>query len=132
VIPAVVLDTNIVVAAGFNPRSRSARILELIRQGGLRLVWDQATFVETRKIVSKIPPLDWHSAADLFTPQAEFTGQTDPSAYALIPDPDDRKFAALAAAAGAVLISNDDHLLGVRQQLDVTVLTPAEFLAGLD
>jgi hypothetical protein len=34
---AVVLDTNVLVAAGFNPRSASAK------QGQVRMVWNDAT-----------------------------------------------------------------------------------------
>jgi predicted nucleic acid-binding protein len=41
--------------------------------------------------------------------------------------PDDRKFAALAHAAGATLISIHDHLLGCRLVLPVTVLTAGAF-----
>jgi predicted nucleic acid-binding protein len=37
---------------------------------------------------------------------------------------------ALAAAANAVLITNDDHLLSARDLLGVVVQTPAEFVAG--
>jgi predicted nucleic acid-binding protein len=44
-----------------------------------------------------------------------------------VTDPDDRTFAALAHAAGAILISNDDDLLRHRDRLGVTVLTPSAF-----
>jgi hypothetical protein len=54
-----------------------------------------------------------------------FTGPTHPERFAFIPDPDDRKFAALADAAGAVLISNDEHLLAHRDRMAVPVLTPS-------
>jgi uncharacterized protein len=123
---SIVLDTNILVAAGFNRSSRSADLLQLLRQGKLRLVWNQATLNETREVVQKIPPLDWNEITGLFSAETEFTGPTSPSSFQEIADPDDRKFAALAAAAGAVLISNDDHLLSVRNQLSLQVLTPTE------
>lgn len=125
----LVLDTNVFVAAGFNPRSSSAAILEAITAGQLTFVWNAQTRAETQKILRKIPPLSWDRFDDLFTAEREYTGDTHPDHYPQITDRDDRKFAALAAAAGAVLISNDDHLLSVRQQLDVRVLTPAEFTA---
>jgi predicted nucleic acid-binding protein len=46
----------------------------------------------------------------------------------LVRDSDDRKFVALASAAGAILVSSDEHLLKVRQVLDVAVMTPREFI----
>jgi predicted nucleic acid-binding protein len=55
------------------------------------------------------------------------SGPTHPERFAEIPDPDDRKFAALAQAAGPVLISNDRHLLNHRDRMELTVLTPSEF-----
>jgi predicted nucleic acid-binding protein len=123
---AIVLDTNVLVAAGFNPRSASAKIVEAVKQGQLRMVWNEATRREIERIMQQIPPLRAHAASDLFRPEAHYTAATYPERFALIPDPDDRKFAALAHAAGAILISNDDHLLRHRDRLDLTVLTPHE------
>src|SRR5438045_7129766 len=107
----VVVDTNVFVAAGFNPRSASARILEGIREGRIRLIWNQPTRRETEMILRRIPRLDWHKVADLFRPEGEFTGPVDPDAFAAIPDPDDRKIAALSAAVNAPLVTNDHQLL---------------------
>lgn len=125
--PNVVLDTNVFVAAGFNPHSASARLLDAVKRGQLRMVWNDATRREIELIVRRIPPLRTHSIANLFRPEDRFTGATHPERFVEIPDPDDRKFAALAHSAGAILISNDDHLLQARDHMDVTVLTPGEF-----
>ena len=127
----VILDTNIWVAAGFNPRSSSARIIQSIRGGAIQLVWDEATKAETKKILDQIPPLSWREFRGLFEPAAKFTGQTQPQDFGVIADPDDRKFAALAAA-GAGLISNDAHLLSVRHKLANHILTPEEALQTRD
>ena len=43
----VVIDTNVFVAAGFNPQSASARILEGIREARFRLIWNEPTRRET-------------------------------------------------------------------------------------
>ena len=48
---------------------------------------------------------------------------THPERFDFISDPDDRKFAALAHAALAALVSNDEHLLGVRDRIGATVLS---------
>lgn len=124
--PRLVLDTNIFVAAGFNPCSRSARILVEADAGQWRIVWNQATRRETARILGRIPPLAGIDVDAAFAEENEFTAETHPEQFELVRDPDDRKFAALAAAADATLITNDAHLLSVRDRLDVSVLTPRE------
>ena len=126
--PSVVLDTNIFVAAGFRPDSDSARVLQLVRDGAVRLRWNEATYGETQHIVRKIPPLSWDRVRDVFRAEDRYDGTTGPSSFAHVPDPDDRKFAALAAAVGAVLISMDEHLLAGRTDSPVPILTPGEFV----
>jgi predicted nucleic acid-binding protein len=125
--PPVVVDTNVFVAAGFNRRSASAKILDAVRRGEVRMVWNDATRREIERIMRKIPPLRRHDVAELFRPEDRFTGPTHPERFPEIPDPDDRKFAALADAAGAIVISNDEHLLGYRGERDLTVLTPGAY-----
>ena len=123
----VVLDTNVFVAAGFNPRSASAKIVDAVKQGQVRMVWNDATRGEIERIMQQIPPLRTHAVSDLFRPEDRHTAATHPERFAFIPDSDDRKFAALAHAAGAALISNDDHLLCHGGHMDLTVLTPRAF-----
>jgi predicted nucleic acid-binding protein len=123
----VILDTNVFVAAGFNPRSASAKIVDAVKQGQVQMVWNDATRGEIERIMQQIPPLRAHAVSDLFRPEDHHTAATHPERFAFIPDPDDRKFAALAHAAGAALISNDDHLLHHGGHMDLTVLTPKAF-----
>jgi predicted nucleic acid-binding protein len=125
--PAVVLDTNFLVAAGFNPRSASAKIVEAVKRGQVRMVWNEATRREIERIMQHIPPLRAYAVSDLFRPEDRYTAATHPERFAYIPDPHDRKFAALAQATGAALISIDDHLLRHRDHRDLTVLTPSAF-----
>jgi hypothetical protein len=96
-------------------------------------VWDEATRRETEHVVGKIPPPAGTDLAGLFLPDGRHDGPTDPHAFGFIPDSADRKFAALAAATGAVLVTNDRHLLDGRPHPGLVVLTPVEFArqAGL-
>jgi uncharacterized protein len=123
----VVLDTNVFVAAGFNPRSASAEIVDAVRKGQLRMVWNDATRREIERTMHRIPPLRAHPVARLFRPADRFIAATHPEQFVDIPDPDDRKFAALAHAADAILVSSDEHLLRYRGPLNLTVLTPGTF-----
>ena len=131
-VQSVVVDTNLFVAAGFNPASDAARILAAVRAGTLRLVWDEATRRETEHVVRTIPPLSGTDLLNLFLPEGQYEGPTYPEQFDSVPDPSDRKFAALAAATGAVLLTRDRHLLAGRPQPGVVILTPGEFAEQLD
>jgi len=106
----IVIDTNVFVAAGFNPKSAAARILAGVREGRFQLIWNEPTRRETELILRQIPRLDWERVADLFHPKTEFLGPVDFECFVFVPDPEDRKFAALSVAAQAPLITNDNHL----------------------
>ena len=124
----VVIHTNVFVAAGFNPRSAAARILTAVREGRFQLIWNEPTRRETEMILRRIPHIDWERVSDLFQPETEFIGPVDPESFALVPDPEDRKFAALSAAAQAPLVTNT-ILLSHRNIIGVDALTPRAFLA---
>src|SRR5262249_18500000 len=125
----VVIDTNVFVAAGFNPKSAAARILEGVRKARFRLIWNEPTRRETEMILQRIPCLTSESVADLLRPEAEFIGQTNPEAFTAITDCDDRKFAALSAAALAPLVTSDKHVLVQRTAVGIDAVTPGDFLA---
>jgi uncharacterized protein len=123
----VVLDTNVFVAAGFNPGSHSARLVEAVRDRRLRMVWDDATRTEIEHVMRQIPRLSWTRVADLLCPENRYGGSTHPEAFGFVPDPADRKFAALADAVQAPLVTSDAGLLNVAGQMAVPVLKPSEF-----
>lgn len=123
----VILDTNVFVAAGFNRGSAAAHIIEAVRKGDVRMVWNEATRRETLAIIGRIPPLAHHPVDDLFRAADRFDGTTYPECFSQIADPDDRKFAALAQATAATLITRDSHLLEHRAALPFLILTATEF-----
>jgi predicted nucleic acid-binding protein len=125
----IVVDTNVFVAAGFNPRSAAARILTAVREGRFQLIWNEPTRRETEMIMRQIPHLDWERVADLFQAETEFLGSVDPESFVLVTDPQDRKFAALRVAAQTPLVTNDNHLLSHKDSIGIDVLTPRAFLA---
>lgn len=125
--PRVVLDTNIFVAAGFNPQSHAAQILNAVQSGRLRMVWTDETRQETAHVLRRIPKLAWSAVAPLFLEENRFLGAMAQELFAGITDPDDRKFAALAQAAQATLITNDAHLLDQQVSPGVVAVTPRAF-----
>ena len=126
----LVVDTNVFVGAAFNRDSASARLLARVREGSVALVWDAPTQAETRAVLTRIPRVSWEDVADLFHEEARFAGEVRPQRFPQIVDPADRKFAALAAAAGCVLVSSDRHLLDHRDALPIPVVTPGELAPG--
>lgn len=133
--PSVVLDTNVFVGAGFNPESASAEMIEAARRRDLRMVWSDATRAETRRIVEKIPPLAragvWERFEEAFRDEGRVEVTLDDALFAAVPDPEDRKFAALAAETGAVLVSSDrdllDHAADAVPDLPVVVRSPGRW-----
>ena len=125
----IVIDTNVFVAAGFNLRSASARVLAAVQDERFHLIWDQSTLREIEMILRRIRHLDWEEVANLFQPEGEFTGPVDPSAFVLVRDRDDRKFAALSAAAKRPLVTSDNYLLTDLSIIGIDPLTPRAFLA---
>lgn len=113
-----IFDTNVFVGAGFNRRSASARLLEAAADGRIAMVWSQATRAETRRILNRIPPLDWEAVEDIFAPAHEVP-DADPTTAPFVTDPEDRKFAALSIATGVPIVTSDDDLLSHAGRLDV-------------
>jgi putative PIN family toxin of toxin-antitoxin system len=126
----VVLDTNVLVAAAFNRRSSAARVVNAVRDGRVHLIWNEPTRRETRRILERIPPISWARFASLFREENGYEWRIHPGWFGHVRDPDDRKFAALAYAAEAALITQDRHLLEIRAGVRLAILTPAELLAG--
>ncbi len=125
----VILDTNIFVAAGFKPDSDAGRILELVRSEKLSMIWHAQTLEEIHYIINKIPPLarSWPSIAPLFRPERCYLWPLSIEDFLHIPDPTDRKFAALAAVTGATLITLDSDLLTTRHLALPLIVRPHEF-----
>ena len=117
------------VAAAFRPSGAAATILARARAGELLVMWNEATRRESERIIRRIPPIAKSTVLDVFTTSGEFTGDIDVDAFDFIIDPDDRKFAALACAAQAALVTQDAHLLSARALLACPVMTPRALVA---
>lgn len=123
----VVVDTNVFVGAGFDPESASAEILRAVADRRLRMPWTDPTRDEVESVLRKIPPLSWEEFEGLFRKEDRVADAPPEGGLGWIPDPGDRKFAALARSTDAALVSNDGHLLGRRSEADFPVLTPGEY-----
>src|SRR2546428_2496118 len=100
---AVVLDTNVFVAAGFNRRSASAKIVDAVRQGRLRVGWNDATRREIERIMKQIPPLRAQAGARAFCSPGRLTTLAPPAPVSHVPPPPDSHFSPPAPPARAIL-----------------------------
>jgi len=122
----VVLDTNVLVAAAYNARSASRRVVEACLGGEMTPVLSGALRREYEFILGRAargrPYLEQiHrvlSSAEVVEPAR--TPRVVPD------DPEDDKLVAAALAAGAVLISNDAHLLALAGHEGLRVVRPVD------
>ena len=135
----VVLDTNLLVAAAYAPRSASAGLLAAVRGGDLRWAVSPAAFAEYRRVVPRAVRrpggvgmiLETLRRAESVIPTAARNAAAD----GVSEDPDDDKFLALAAAANSgagadALLSNDRHLLDVGEYAGVPIRRPGAWARG--
>jgi putative PIN family toxin of toxin-antitoxin system len=125
----VVLDTNVLVAAAYNPRSASRRVVEACLDGEMTAVLSSALRREYDFILSRAlcgrPYLD---RLRTLLDRAEVV-QPAETPRVVPEDPDDDKLVAAALAGAAIVVSNDAHLLAVKGHEGLRVVRPAELCA---
>lgn len=119
-----VLDTNVLVAAGFRPRSASGRLAAAVRDGRLVALWTGATRAEAVAVLGRIPPLRHLDLSALFPEAGRLDAPLHPAAFDRVPDPADRAFAALADAAGVPLVTADAPLVAGARAHGLDVRSP--------
>ena len=124
----VVIDTNVLVAAAYAPGSASRRIVEACIAGDLTPLASQTVRREYETILARAVRVEGYDRR-----LAAFLGQLTSVEPAETPrvvpeDPEDDKFLAAAVAGDAAwLVTNDRHVLSIRQHRDVRIGTPAKF-----
>ena len=130
-----VVDVNVLISAALSARGPSAEILRSNRDGAFELIISELLIAElTRalaypKLRKRIPAEK--AAAFVSWVRDHATLAEDPTDPAPVrsPDPDDDYLLALAISRRAFLVTGDQHLLGLRD--DLPILPPAQFLARL-
>jgi putative PIN family toxin of toxin-antitoxin system len=127
-----VLDPNVIISALLSPTGSPARALRAWMQGDFELVVSPQLLQELSralgypKLRKRIEPQkaslvdEWLEGATTVVPDPH-----DPVPL-LSPDPGDDYLIALARAERAVLVSGDQHLLGLGG--DLPIFGPADFL----
>lgn len=125
--PAVVLDTNLFVAAYWNRHSASADILRACLEGRVRLYYTRQIRKELYLILRNI------SASEPYRRRVDDilglgTEIPAPGGLSVIAeDPEDDKFLECAQLARAdYLVTSDDHLLRLKQFNGTRIVKPSE------
>ena len=129
----VVLDTNLIIAAYYNRRSASAKILDLARNGKINVLWSEKVFEEAKFILDKIKAgvkfrrsllSIYKESRKIIKPERGITIISD--------DPSDNKLIGCAVKGASFIISNDHHLLDIGEFRGVKMVTPQNFLKKLN
>ncbi|HEA47022.1 MAG TPA: putative toxin-antitoxin system toxin component, PIN family [bacterium] len=125
----VVLDTNVLVAAHFNPGSASNTILELCQRKKLVLVLTSHILKEFSLILRNISARkSFRKKMDKIIFQA-ILAKKAPRVNMVCEDPEDNKFLSCALAGKAdYIITSDRHLLVLRKFRGIKIVKPVQFL----
>ena len=124
------MDTNVLIAAAYNPGSASARIVILCRDGSLTLVVSPDIEREYDLILDRaLHGKANRQAIDAAIDRAElYFPEKTPRVVAADPA-DDMLLAAAVEGDADVLVTNDAEVLKVGEYRGVIVLRPAEFMS---
>ncbi len=129
--PKIVVDTNLLVAAFFNKKSSSFKILKMAEEGRIRLLWTKPIRNEARLILGNIKQAVKSSMGNreilknIF--QRENKVENPPRVDVVKEDPEDNKFLGCALKGKAeMIVSNDQHLLNMQGFKGIPVLTPSK------
>ena len=131
----VVLDTNVIVSAGINPRGAPATlVMNWILDGLVQVVTCPWIVEEYREVIRRAKfsrygfPPDWVEFLI-----EESLRLPDPPVWPYrSPDPKDAPFLSLAHAAGSWLVTGNLRHFPGNARRGVTVISPAEYLAHLE
>jgi putative PIN family toxin of toxin-antitoxin system len=122
----VVLDTNVLVAAAYNPNSASRRLVEACLKGELVAVLSPALRREYELILARaVRGQPYQERLQQLLEKAVVV-EPEATPRVVADDPDDDKLVAVALAAGDVLVTNDAHLLAVDGHEGLKVVRPAD------
>jgi putative PIN family toxin of toxin-antitoxin system len=126
----VVLDTNVLVAAAYNPGSASRRVVEACLSGELTAVLSPALRREYGFILARAARgQPYREKIRRLVERAEEV-RPGQAPRVVVADPDDDKLVAAALAARAVLVTNDAHLLDLAGHEGLTVVRPTAVRPG--
>jgi len=125
----VVLDTNVLVAAVYNPDSASRRLVEACLDGELTPVLSPALRREYDIVLDRAARgQPYRERIHRLVDSAEVVAPAQ-TPRVVADDPDDDKLVSAALAARAILVTNDAHLLAIAGHEGLEVVRPRDVRA---
>jgi uncharacterized protein len=132
----VVLDPNVIISALLSPEGAPAHALRAWVQGEFELVVSPLLLGELRralaypKLSKRIEPIEADRVVGLLRTAATMVADPKGPPPARSPDQGDDYLLALAETERAALVSGDQHLLGLDE--DLPIYSPARFIDMLE
>lgn len=124
----VVIDTNLIIAGRWNPRSSSNRIIDLVLEGKLDAIYSHEIKDENLFILEKVrPPKDYVDRILRFYQRSKKVRPT--RKINVCEDKSDNRYVEAAVEGKAdFIITSDRHLLVVGDFEGVQIVKPGEFI----
>jgi putative PIN family toxin of toxin-antitoxin system len=124
----IVVDTNVLVAAAYNARSASRRIIDAVGEGRVVLIVSPAVLAEYDFIVARAVRSSAQRSRIAEVIERARVAHPTSSPRVVPDDPQDDKFLAAALAGEAeVVVTNDRHILELDRYEDVCIMRPGTF-----
>jgi putative PIN family toxin of toxin-antitoxin system len=128
----IVLDTNVLVSGLHNPGGTPGRIVELILDGKIKVLYDDRILNEYLDVLPRPSLAIQPEQARTTVAYLRLSGEritAMPLPQNALPDPDDMAFAevALTGKADALVTGNAKHFIGLKER-GLKVLSPTHFL----
>jgi len=128
----VVIDTNLIIAGRYKPRSASNRIIDMCIEQKLLAVYSGKTKDENIFILQKVrPPAEYLSKIIKFYSKAMYVPKPTTRINICSDRSDNKYFEAAIAGQARYIISNDHHLLEHDGYYSIGVMRPGSFLRSL-
>ena len=125
----IVIDTNLFVAGYFNKDSASAKILRMARRNEVQILWTESIKKEVERIIQNIKARKkfQKEVQEIFKEENKVEPRF--KIKEIKEDPDDNKFLECAYFGKAqAIVSNDRHLLSLKQFQGIPIYTPKTFV----
>ena len=125
----IVIDTNLIIAARFNPKSASAKILEKAEKGKLELIWSDEMYREAMRILQNVRADEkFYKRIEKILNSSHKVTQL-PRLNIIHEDPSDNMFLAAALQGSAdYIVSNDRHLLRLKEFRSIPIVSSQQAL----
>jgi predicted nucleic acid-binding protein len=130
-----VFDTNVLVSGFLSPAGPPGRIVDWLRTGALQAALDDRIFAEYDEVLHRpelaLPAAEVDIVLHVIRRTAIWADIPPEKTLPLLPDPDDTPFAECALSLDCPLVTGNKRHFPAAAIRGLTLLTPAEFTAGL-